>query len=172
MSLTSENLQNHNWIVFYNFASHMQTHFCSYQEEASPETQELIPKAQIKESTTNIVIITLDDTSQVAWDNAPHWGKKAKKNKTRRLFFPVFLRFLPFSPKCGAWSQVTSQVTLSSKSRLVPLETKSHAKHLTYNILYKREFSGWLLDCYFQRPPVCFYCITNLQIVYLTLQSI
>ena len=80
MSLTSEKLQNHNWIVFYNFAPHMQTHFCSYQEEASPETQELIPKTEIKESTTDIVIITLDDTSQVAQDNAPQLGKKEKKN--------------------------------------------------------------------------------------------
>ena len=44
MPLTSENLQNHSWIVFDNFALQMQTHFCSYQEEASPETWELIPK--------------------------------------------------------------------------------------------------------------------------------
>ena len=83
MSLTSEKLQNHNWIVFYNFALHMQTHFCSYQEEASPETQELIPKTQIKESATNIVIIILDNTSQVAWDKALQWEKKARKNNKK-----------------------------------------------------------------------------------------
>ena len=83
MSLTSENLQNHNWIVFDNFAPHMQTHFCSYQEEASPETQELIPKTQIKESATNIVIIILDNTSQVAWDKALQWEKKARKNNNK-----------------------------------------------------------------------------------------
>lgn len=83
MSLTSEKLQNHNWIVFYNFAPHMQTHFCSYQEEASPETQELIPKTQIKESATNIVIIILDNTSQVAWDKALQWEKKARKNNNK-----------------------------------------------------------------------------------------
>ena len=83
MSLTSEKLQSHNWIVFYNFAPHMQTHFCSYQEEASPETQELIPKTQIKESATNIVIIILDNTSQVAWDKALQWEKKARKNNNK-----------------------------------------------------------------------------------------
>ena len=83
MSLTSEKLQNHNWIVFYNFAPHMQTHFCSYQEEASPDTQELIPKTQIKESATNIVIIILDNTSQVAWDKALQWEKKARKNNNK-----------------------------------------------------------------------------------------
>lgn len=63
MSLTSENLQNHTWINYDNFALHMQTHFCSYQEEASPETLELISTTQIKESATNIVIITLDNPS-------------------------------------------------------------------------------------------------------------
>ena len=129
MSPTSENLQNHNWIVFYNFALHMQTHFCSYQEEASPETQELIPKTQIKESTTNIVIITLDDTSQVAQDNAPQLGKKEKKKHRREpkkmagecppIIIFCFSPYFAFFPDCGAWSQATSQVTLSTKSRFL-----------------------------------------------------
>ena len=39
----------------------------------------------------------------LAWDQAPHWGKKELKKSASENIFPIFL-FFAFFPHCGARS--------------------------------------------------------------------
>ena len=75
-------------------------------------------------------ILFIDAT--LAWDQAPHWGKRRKKSaRFFRRYFSFLTPFIAFFHPCGAWSRANASYAVSKTSYQSLQSTKLNFEKLS-----------------------------------------